>query len=201
MGKRDRRVDAYIKKSPEFARPILEHIREVVHDGCPDVEETLKWSMPSFTYNGILCGMAAFKQHAVFGFWKGALILTKDGRQADEAMGNFGKLTKVSDLPTKKVLIGYIHKAMKLNDEGVPNPAFTKRKPKPALSVPADLKAALAKNKKAGKAFEAFAPSHRREYIEWITEAKREATRATRLKTAIEWIAEGKARNWKYENC
>ena len=196
MGKRDPRVDAYIAKSPDFARPILTRIRGVVHSACPDTEETLKWGLPTFMHHGMLCGMAAFKQHAALGFWKGSLILDRKGRPADEGMGQFGKLTKVSDLPSKDVLAGYVRKAMKLNEQGVTVPRV--RKPKPALPVPKDLAAALRKNRKARTGFDGFSPSHRREYIEWILEAKGTETRERRIETAIEWMAQGKARNWKY---
>lgn len=201
MPKTDPRVDAYIAKSAEFARPILTHIRAVVHAACPEVEETLKWGMPSFLYHGILCGMAAFKQHCTFGFWKGELIVDAKGQRADEAMGQFGRLTSVKDLPAKKVLAGYIHKAMELNESGVKVAKPKRAKVKKEIVTPPDLAAALKKNAKARATFDAFSPSHRREYIEWITEAKREETREKRLKTTIEWLTEGKPRNWKYMNC
>ena len=198
MGKKDPRVDEYIDKAAPFAQPILKQIRAVVHQACPDVEETLKWSMPSFTYKGMLCGMAAFKEHASLGFWKSKLILTPDGRQADEAMGQFGRLSSVKDLPPKKTLAGYIRKAMELNEGGVKVPRAVKAK-KPPAKLPADLKSALSKNKKAMAIYEAFSPSHKREYVEWITEAKTDATRSKRVATAVEWMAAGKTRMWKYE--
>ena len=199
MGTRDPRIDAYIEKSADFAKPILEHIREVVHAAVPDVEETLKWNMPAFMHNGILCGMAAFKQHAAFNLWKGSLII---GSAADrEAMGQFGRITKVSDLPAKKVLAGYIRQAAALNTAGVKTPKVRKpgleRKPVPTIPPP-DLAAALKKNARARATFEGFSPSHKREYIEWIVEAKRDETRQRRLGQAIEMLAEGKTRNWKY---
>jgi uncharacterized protein YdeI (YjbR/CyaY-like superfamily) len=200
VANKDPRVDAYIKKAAPFAQPILTHIRAAVHEACPDVEETLKWSMPSFMYHGILCGMAAFKEHAVMGFWKGSLILDKNGTRADEAMGSFGRLTTVKDLPPKKTLHGYIKQAMKLNEDGT-KVAKPKSKPKPPVKTPAYLAAALKKNKKAAAHFDAFSPSQKREYVEWLTEAKTDATRDRRLATAMEWISEGKRRNWKYENC
>jgi uncharacterized protein YdeI (YjbR/CyaY-like superfamily) len=200
VGKRDARIDAYIAKSAEFAQPILTHLRAVVHSGCPEVEETIKWGHPSFTYHGILCGMASFKQHCTFGFWKGSLIVAKNGRPADEAMGDFGRITRLSQLPSRKELTRYLKEAMRLNEEGV-KPKKAKAAPRKPLPVPADLAAALGKNRKAQAAFEGFSPSHRREYIEWITEAKREETRARRLAATVEWVAEGKHRNWKYENC
>lgn len=201
MAVREPRIDAYIAKSAEFARPILEHLREVIHAACPSVEETLKWGHPTFEYKGILCNFAAFKQHATFGFWKGQLILDKDGNRADEAWGQFGRLTKVSDLPSKKVLTGFIKEAMRLNDEGVKAPHTQRSKEKKPVVVPEILKKALAKNAKARAAFENFSPSHQREYCEWIDEAKTDATKERRLATTLEWLVEGKHRNWKYENC
>lgn len=201
MATRDPRVDAYIAKSAEFAKPILTHLREVVHSACPDVEEGMKWSYPHFMHHGMMCGMAAFKGHCTFGFWKSDLIGVGDAT-TEAAMGQFGRITKVAELPSKKVLTGYIKQAMKLNEEGVKAPWLVKRsKPKPPAVAPEDLLAALAKNKKARATFDAFSPSNRREYIDWITEAKREETRHKRLAQTIEWLAEGKARNWKYENC
>jgi len=198
MGNKDPRIDAYIAKSPAFARPIMTYIRGVVHGACPEVEETMKWSSPHFDYQGMMCGMAAFKEHCAFGFWKGSLIVGKNGEKADAAMGQFGRITKLSDLPSKKTLAGYVKKAMALNEAGVKAPAMANRKPRQALAMPSDLETRLAKNKRARAAFEAFPPSHRREYIEWITEAKRPETRKKRIDTAIQWMSEGKPRNWKY---
>jgi uncharacterized protein YdeI (YjbR/CyaY-like superfamily) len=195
MGKRDKRVDAYIAKAAAFAKPILTYVRETVHEACPDCEETLKWSSPAFMYKGILCGMASFKEHAVFGFWKHELLL---GERTNEAMGSFGRLTSVKDLPPKKRLVMLIKRAMKLNDDDVKVSRMRRAQPKPAIPMPADLESALAKNKKARTSFAAFSPSHQREYLEWITEAKADATRARRIATAMEWISEGKPRNWKY---
>lgn len=210
---RDPRIDAYIEKAAAFAKPILVHLREVVHEGCPDVQETLKWGMPSFEYKGILCGMAAFKQHCVFDFWKHKLVFGEDGpeRPSDqsapksesgkrEAMGDFGRLTKVSDLPSRRVLLKYVKKAVALNDAGVKTPR-PPRKAKIELVVPPDLSAGLKKSKKAATHFEDFSYSKKKDYIEWLTGAKSEETRKRRLATALEWIAEGKSRNWKYERC
>ncbi|UHQ19259.1 YdeI/OmpD-associated family protein [Lysobacter sp. KIS68-7] len=198
--KTDPRIDAYIAKQADFARPILEHVRAAVHEACPDVEETLKWSMPTFLYGGgILCGMAAFKQHASFGYWKHALVVG-EGEPRD-GMGSYGKLTSVKELPPKKTLIAHIKRAMQLNLDNVKSPAQRKTAPKPPPEAPEDLLAALKKNAKARKTFEAFPPSAQRDYVEWIIEAKREETRKTRLAQAVEWLAEGKRRNWKYENC
>ena len=201
MGTRDDRVDAYIAKSAEFARPILNHLRDVVHAACPEVEETMKWSRPHFVYKGMLCGMSAFKEHCAFGFWNHSLVLEKCRDDVKDGMGQFGRITQVSDLPSKKILSGYIKEAMKLNDTGVKSPTRSKLKTPRDVVVPDDLRSALQKNKKALATFEKLSPSHKREYIEWITEAKTDATRTRRLETAIEWMAEGKPRNWKYMNC
>lgn len=202
MGQPDPRVDAYIAKSAAFAQPIMSHLREAVHAACPDAEETLKWGMPSFMYGGkILCSMAAFKQHASFGFWQGAKVVGPDQAKPEEGMGQFGRLTRLADLPGKRALSGCVRQAMKLIDDGVTRPATKVAKARPALETPDDLAAALAKNRKAQTTFDAFAPSHRRDYVEWITEAKRDETRQRRLAQAIEWMAEGKPRHWKYMNC
>lgn len=194
MGKRDPRVDAYIAKSAAFARPILTRLREVVHASCPDVRETMKWSMPHFDYQGPLCGMSAFKEHCAFGFWKGSLIVENP---STEAMGQLGRIRSLRDLPPKKTLGAWIRKGMALNEQGVKVPRAAKPK-KPAVKVPADLRKALDGNAKARDTFAGFSPSHRREYVEWIEDAKRPPTRAKRVATAVEWLAEGKARNWKY---
>ena len=197
MVKTDPRVDAYIDNAAEFARPILAYLRALVHRTCPDVEETLKWGMPTFMHHGMLCGMAAFKQHVSFGFWKHALVVgagvPRDG------MGSFGKVAKLAELPGKAALTGYIKKAMQLNEGGIKIPRGTRQRA--PLATPADLATALKKNRKAFATFEGFSPTNRREYIEWIVEAKREQTRTKRLDQTIEWLAEGKVRNWKYLNC
>lgn len=200
MGARDPRIDAYIEKSGESARPILTHIREIVHAACPEAEETLKWGFPHFTYEGILCSMASFKAHCTLNFWKGEDVLGA-GVATEGAMGQFGRLTSVKDLPSRKVLLGYVEKARELNEAGTPGPISRRAKPKGEVEVPEDLAAALKKNRKAGATFEGFPPGHRREYVQWITEAKRPETRAKRLATTLEWLAEGKRRNWKYEKC
>ena len=197
MGTRDPRIDAYIAKSADFAQPILEHLRRVVHEACPQVEETMKWSMPHFMYEGMLCGMASFKAHCTFGFWKGSLLVGDNDGAAERAMGQFGRITSVSDLPPKKTLVALIRRAMKLNEDGVAA-RVPKRAPRPAAEVPDYLAAALAKNRRARTTFEGFSPSQRREYVEWVAGAKREETRARRLATTLEWLAEGKPMNWKY---
>ena len=201
MSKHDPRIDAYIARQADFARPILEYLRDLVHEACPTVEETLKWSAPSFVHaGGILCGMAAFKQHASFGFWKHALVVGEG--QPRDGMGSYGKLTSIKDLPPRTQLLAHVRKAMRLNEEGVKTPAVRRSTtPKPAPEAPADLAAALKKNARAKATFDAFPPGQKREYIEWLVEAKRDETRQKRLVQAVEWMAEGKRRNWKYENC
>jgi len=197
MGKRDPRIDAYIEKSADFAKPILTHLRETVHAAVPDVEEAMKWSFPHFMHQGMLCSMASFKAHCAFGFWKGSLVL--DGNQKRDAMGHLGRITSLRDLPSKKELTGYIKKAAALNDQGVKVARKPARAASTPVRVPTDLASALKKNKQAQSAFDTFPPSHKREYIEWITEAKRDDTRTRRVTAAIEQMAEGKSRNWKYE--
>ena len=197
---RDPRVDAYIASKADFARPILEHLREAVHAACPEVEETIKWSMPSFTCKGrILAHMAAFKAHASFGFWQGKEVVGDTGAEGD-AMGQFGRIASIDDLPDREALDQMIRKAAALLEAG-PAPRKAKVAPKPALETPDDLKAALAAEPKASATFDAFPPGCRREYIEWVVEAKRPETRAKRVAQAVEWMAEGKKRHWKYEAC
>lgn len=200
MGKKDARVNAYIAKSPDFARPILTYLRGVVHEACPDVTETMKWSTPTFDHHGIMCSVAAFRQHCVFGFWK-APLLRLDGKPLVKKMASgadqFGKLTTCRDLPARSKLLKLVKDAAKLNESGV----TMERPPRAAVrpvEVPADLTSALRRNAKARAAFAAFSPSHRREYVEWIVEAKTAETRQRRLDTALEWMSEGKPRNWKY---
>lgn len=199
MASKDPRIDAYIAKSAAFAKPILKHLRKVVHNGCPGVKETMKWSMPHFDYKGVMCGMAAFKEHCVFGFWKEALIFDRDKIAEKTAMGSFGCIKSRTDLPNEKTLVGYVKKAAALNEAGIKVPGRTQPKKKEPLSVPEDFSAALKKNAKARKTFGDFAPSKQREYVEWVTEAKRPETRQERLATSIQWLAEGKARHWKYQ--
>ena len=188
----DPRIDAYISKSAPFAQPILKHIRQLVHKACPDVQETMKWSFPHFEHKGVMCGMAAFKEHCRFGFWKAPIM--KDAKLLE----GLEKITSLKDLPADKTLLACIKEAAKLNEENVKLPAQPKA-PRKEIPPPDDLLAALKKNKKAFKAFEDFSPSHKREYIEWITEAKTEATRNKRIETTLEWLTEGKSRNWKYQ--
>ena len=196
MPSHDPRVDAYFAQAAEFARPILAELRTRVHAACPRVEEGIKWGMPSFGHaGGILCQMAAFKRHVSFGYWKHALVM---GDAERDGMGSYGKLAALRDLPPTARMRSDLQKAMRLNEAGV-KPERRKAGPKPPLETPPELAAALRANKAAKATFEAFPPGCKREYVEWISEAKREDTRAKRLAQAVEWMAEGKRRNWKYE--
>jgi uncharacterized protein YdeI (YjbR/CyaY-like superfamily) len=203
MGKRSPAVDNYIRKSADFAKPILEHVRELVHKGCPEVEETIKWGMPSFEYKGPFFSMASFKEHCAFGFWKTKLLkdpkhyLTPRYNAGGNAMGNFGKVKTFKDLPPDRAILDFIKQGKKLNDDGIKLPAKPKIVKKD-LVVPAYFMKALKSNKKALATFNAFSASNKREYVSWVTEAKTEATREKRLKSALEWMSEGKIRNWKY---
>ena len=198
----DKRIDAYIEKKADFAQPILKHLRQLVYKACPDAEETIKWGMPFFDYKGsTLCAMAAFKEHCSFTFWKAKLMKDPEGilQVAEKhAMGNFDKITSLKDLPSDKILTAYIKEAAKLNEDNIKMPAKKKAAVKEP-ETPVDLVAALKKNKKAQAVFEKFPPGKKKDYIEWIAEAKTEATKIKRIETAVEWIAEGKGRNWKYQ--
>src|SRR2546423_4926738 len=194
MARKDPRVDAYIRRAAPFARPILKHLRKIVHTGCPDVEETIKWNSPFFERKGIICFMAAFKEHCAFGFWKGAPIF---GKENEGAMGHFGRITSISDLPDEKTLIGFVRKVAELHEAGVKK-SSSRPRVKQTINVPSDLKAALQKNAKAKKTFDDFSYSHKKEYVDWITDAKRDETRKRRLQTTIQWLAQGKPQNWKY---
>jgi hypothetical protein len=199
MPKKDPRIDAYIAKAADFAKPILAELRQRVHAACPDVVETMKWSAPTFDHHGILAGMAAFKKHAVFGFWKHELLI-KESPAWKEAMGSFGRLTSVKDLPPKAEFARWAKRAMELNEQGIKAPRTKTAKKKP-LALHPEFKAALAKNAKARATLDGFPPSQQREYLEWIADAKGDDTRARRIGQAVEWLAEGKRRNWKYERC
>ncbi len=197
---KDDRVDAYIARQAEFARPILKTLRDAVRGHCPDAQETIKWGSPAWTHRGqLLCSMAAFKAHATFGFWRGAEVTGETGR-AKDAMGQFGRMTSVADLPDDAVLGDLIARAMALIDSGVSAPRVLKH-PRPVLVAPAEFLAALDGNAAAAATFAGLSPSHKREYVEWVVEAKRPETRARRIAQAIAWMAEGKNRNWKYEQC
>ena len=198
MAKKDPRIDAYIAKAAPFAQPILRHVRKLVHAACPEVQETMKWRIPHFDYHGIMLGMAAFKEHCSIGFWKGELILGKRAG-SDGGMGHFGKITSLKDLPSDKQFVEYVRKAAALNKQGIKKPADLKPKSaRPELTIPEYFRTALRKNKKATATFAGFSYTNKKEYVDWLTEAKREQTRSQRLQTAIAWLAEGKVRNWKY---
>jgi uncharacterized protein YdeI (YjbR/CyaY-like superfamily) len=200
------KVDAYIAKAQPFAQPILSHVRELVHKACPGAEEAIKWSMPFFVLHGVILGhMAAFKQHCAIGLWGPEMnaILNAAGLHSENGMGSLGKITSLKDLPADKTMLGYYRQAAELILSGQRTKSLerTAKSPKPALEVPAELSAALKKNKAAAKVFAGFSPSCQREYSDWITEAKRPETKEKRIAQAVEWIAEGKQRNWKYQNC
>jgi uncharacterized protein YdeI (YjbR/CyaY-like superfamily) len=204
MKANDSRIDDYIANAKPFAQPILIKLRSLVHKACPDVLETIKWGMPSFEYHGLMFGFAAFKQHCTAQFWKYKLLkdphhyLGERKNKGGDAMGNLGRITSLHDLPSDKVILDFIKQHMKLNEEGIKIPK-EKSLVKKEVAMPVELEKALTKNKKIKSAFEKLPPSHRREYIEWITEAKRVETRAKRIASALDWIAKGKSRNWKYE--
>lgn len=194
MPPRNPQVDAYIAQSPDFARPILTQIRDIVHAACPDVEESIKWGCPHFSHNGMLCGIASFKQHCRLHFWRGEAIVG-DAEQVEK----FHRIDSVDALPSRAAIMRCVKRAMQLNDERRESPAAKPRKARPALPVPPVLASALRRNAAARKFFETLPPSHQRDYIEWISEAKTEPTRDRRVATTVEWLAEGKSRNWKYE--
>ncbi len=203
MPSHNKSIDAYIAKSADFAKPILNHLRELVHSACPDAEEKIKWGMPHFDYKGeMMCGMAAFKQHCAFGFWKASIMkdpILRETAQSEVAMGHLGKVTSLKDLPSDKKITAWIKEAMALNDNGIKLPPKAKPVQPKEITAPDYFVKAIAKNKSAQKVWNTFPPGKRKDYITWLTEAKTEDTRNKRMQTAIEWIAEGKGRNWKYE--
>ncbi|WP_343703911.1 YdeI/OmpD-associated family protein [Chitinophaga sp.] len=192
----------YISKAAPFAQPILQHIRKLVLKTCPHATETIKWGVPFFeTYGDNLCSIAAFKKHCIVNFWKASLLKDSHGlftQIGETAMGQLGRITSLEDLPSDKILAAYLKEADQLNKKGI-KPSKAAKTDKKEISTPPALAAALKKNKTAAKNFEAFSYSARKEYIEWIEDAKTEATRNKRLETAVEWMAEGKHRNWKYQ--
>ncbi|MFB9842651.1 YdeI/OmpD-associated family protein [Mucilaginibacter ginsenosidivorans] len=202
MGQYNERVDAYIAKSADFAKPILIHIREVVHRASPLINETVKWGMPFFDYKGPICMMAAFKQHLGFGFWKASRLNDPEqllqGSDDEAAAGSFGRIVTMNDLPSDEAIIDFVQQMIKLNESGVKEPKKP-AVPKAELETPADFDKLLRNNLAAMDNFEKFSPSKKREYLEWFAEAKSEATRQKRIDQALEWIAEGKSRNWKYQ--
>jgi uncharacterized protein YdeI (YjbR/CyaY-like superfamily) len=192
MGRKDPRVDAYIERSAEFARPILKRLRRLVHEGCPGVEEDIKWGTPHFLFHGMFCSMAAFKSHCAFGFWNTAVLPANR-----EAMGHLGRIRSLSDLPPDRKIVGWVRDAARLAAAGV-KPARERKHPKREFPVPPDLSAALRRNARARSAFHSFSPSGRQDYLEWIEGARRPETRRRRLATAVEWMEQGKPHNWKY---
>jgi len=202
MGKKIKQVDAYIVKSADFAKPILIHLRELVHKACPEVHEVIKWGFPNFDYKGVMCSMAAFKEHCSFGFWKASFMNDpKKILQVSDrgSMGNFDRITSLKNLPSDKILLDFVRQAAELNELGVKRKVKVTPKGSKTIDTPDYFAKALKKNKIAEEIFENFAYSHRKEYIIWFEEAKTEETRNKRIAQAIEWISDGKGRNWKYE--
>jgi uncharacterized protein YdeI (YjbR/CyaY-like superfamily) len=201
MEQYDSRVDDYIAKSADFAKPILNHIRELVHKASPLIVETIKWGCPFFDYKGPVCQMVAFKQHAAFGFWKASLMDDPNQliKRGESSAGSFGRITSLSDLPGDEALTDFIWQAVKLNETDSKVTVKKTAKPKTELQTPDYFISVLNENPKARDLFNKFSPSHKREYLEWIIDAKTEATRQKRIETALEWIGEGKSRNWKYQ--
>ena len=203
------KIDAYIAKAAPFAQPILAHLRALVHKACPYVEEGVKWGRPFFVHGGtILCNISAFKAHCSFGFWGAEIgkVLVQDGVVREGGMGSLGKIASLKDLPPDKKLLGYIRQAAALIDSGLGDNRVVVawrvvKAPKPPVEVPAEFTAALRRDRKAAATYAAFSPSCQREYAQWIAEAKRPETRDRRIAQAVEWIAEGKQRNWKYQEC
>jgi uncharacterized protein YdeI (YjbR/CyaY-like superfamily) len=201
MPQTDPRIDAYIQKAAPFAQPILAYLRTLVHETCPDVSETIKWGMPSFEYKGLMVGMASFKQHCAFSFWKGNIIPDPHGLLStvgSTGMGNLGKITALTDLPNREILIYYVQEAMRLNEEGIQVPKDKTKAAKRPSETPPELLEALKENPAAQLTYDQFPPGQKRDYDEWIAEAKTDATRQKRLKEALQWLSEGKIRNWKY---
>lgn len=200
---KDPRIDDYIKKAEPFAQPIMKHLRSLIHKANPEVQETIKWGMPSFDYKGPFVSFAAFKQHLGFGFWKAAIMNDPNGylqeraMQGGEAMGHFGRITALENLPPDEVILDFIRQAKQLNDDGIKLPAKPKKE-QTELLIPEYFTKALNKNKAAKTTFDNFSYSNKKEYVLWVTEAKTEKTQQERLATAIEWMSEGKVRLWKY---
>lgn len=202
MGQYNERVDAYIKGSKDFAKPILIHLRKLVHEASAEFTEAIKWSCPFFDYDGPVCQMAAFNEHCAFGFWQAAIMDDPDHilKREEKNAGSIGRITSMADLPPDEILIKYIRQALALNKAGVKAPSRAKTlTEKTELAVPDYFIEALARNVEASEYFDKFSPSQKKEYVTWLVEAKTEATRNKRLETAMEWISEGKSRHWKYK--
>jgi len=203
MARLDRRVDAKFSQAPDFAQPIIQLLRKAIHQACPEVQETLKWGMPAFEYQGLLAIVGIFKSHCSLVLWKHQLLAEKFPELAEIAnpsTGKFGRLTKRSDLPSQAKLNQYLKFAVALNAEGVRVPKRRKAT-RPVPTLPPEFKAALRRHKVAAQTFEKLSPSCQRDYVNWIADPKREETRAKRIATSIEWLAAGKKRNWKYSSC
>jgi uncharacterized protein YdeI (YjbR/CyaY-like superfamily) len=198
MANEDPRIDKYIEEAAEFAKPILRHIRGLVHKAAPEIQETIKWSAPFFEHKGPVCNMAAFKEHCSVVFWKPSLIKGLPAKV--EGMGALGKIRSLKDLPKDKEFIDFVRQAFALNEQGIKVAAKPKTAPK-ELVVPEELMKALRTNAKARGTWEKFSYSHRKEYAEWIAEAKREETKKTRMEKTILWLSEGKSRHWKHQGC
>ncbi|WP_412467852.1 YdeI/OmpD-associated family protein [Pedobacter sp. KLB.chiD] len=194
-------VDQYIINSAEFAIPILDHFRNLVHQADARIEEKIKWGMPFFDYKGTVCHMASFKHHCAFGFWKGALINDEYGifKERSESMGWLGKIKSFDDLPADEILIAYIQQAIQLNEDNIKLPSKPKSNDKKEVIVPEYFAEALNEAPEALAVFQNFSPSNKKDYILWLEEAKTEATRMRRLETTLAWLAEGKTRMWKYK--
>jgi uncharacterized protein YdeI (YjbR/CyaY-like superfamily) len=203
MEQYDSRVDAFIEKAPEFAKPILNYLRELVHETSPLPMETVKWGFPFFDYKGPICQMAAFKEHCSFGFWKATLLIDPKNALSigDGSAGSFGRITKIEDLPSKEILQDFILQAIALNESGKKTPETIKKAaaPKTELVIPEYFIEFLTAYPNASFNFDKSSYSHKKEYVEWIIDAKTEATRVKRMTTAAEWLAEGKSRHWKYK--
>ena len=201
MKNRSPEVDAYIEKSADHAQPILKKIRDLYHKACPEIEETIKWGFPHFEYDGLVGNVASFKEHVALGFWEGLAL--SDPENILEQLGKTGmasaKFPTAADVPTDAILSAYIEEALDLNVQGVKPVRSAQKRARPKeLKLPADFGTALKKSKKGLKTFEGFSLTNRKEYIEWVTEAKRDETRKRRIATSVEWLSEGKPRNWKY---
>ena len=201
MDNKNPHIDLYIEKAAPFAQTVLRHLRQLVHKTCPEVVENVKWGMPSFEYKGLWCGFASFKEHCTFGFWKAGIMKDSQvllGKASKAAMGNLGRITSMKDLPSDKIIIGWLKESMKLNDEGIKVPKDVTKHEKKVIITPKWFIEAVKKNKKAWTTFDNASQSFKKEYVQWVTEAKTDETKDKRLKQSIEWMVEGKHRNWKY---
>lgn len=196
-------IDNYIAGKAPFAQEILTHLRQIIHNAAPDITETIKWRQPCFEHNGLVCSVAAFKKHVTFSFFKGKLLNDSNNifPTSDNNELTSLKFSVLADIPQDDILTAFIQQAIALNADSNCKRKSTQRKDKDTLVMPNDLAAALASTPAAQSTFNNFSYSKQKDYIEWLTSAKRETTRVTRLATTVQWLSEGKARNWKYENC